>query len=105
MNKFNKNCCDGIYNSFDAHFTCACDNKCSTLTKEEFEESWINDFGVPKPEKYYDMFDEEVHSGDTISFTLYNGISNYEVIVTDSRLFTLEPCMMKYLEFKIINKR
>lgn len=24
-----KNCCDGIYNSFDVHFTSACDNKCS----------------------------------------------------------------------------
>lgn len=23
------NCCDGIYNSFDVHFTSACDNKCS----------------------------------------------------------------------------
>lgn len=25
---FKKNCCDGIYNSFDVHFTSACDNKC-----------------------------------------------------------------------------
>ena len=25
---FNKNCCDGIYNSFDIHFTSVCDNKC-----------------------------------------------------------------------------
>ena len=25
---FNNNCCDGIYNSFDVHFTSACDNKC-----------------------------------------------------------------------------
>jgi len=25
---FNKNCCDGIYNSFDIHFTSLCDNKC-----------------------------------------------------------------------------
>ena len=25
---FNKNCCDGIYNSFDVHFTSLCDNKC-----------------------------------------------------------------------------
>ena len=23
------NCCDGIYNSFDVHFTSACDNKCA----------------------------------------------------------------------------
>lgn len=26
---FRCNCCDGIYNSFDVHFTSACDNKCS----------------------------------------------------------------------------
>ena len=26
--KWNVNCCDGIYNSFDVHFTSACDNKC-----------------------------------------------------------------------------
>ena len=26
--KLNCNCCDGIYNSFDVHFTSACDNKC-----------------------------------------------------------------------------
>ena len=23
------NCCDEIYNSFDVHFTSACDNKCA----------------------------------------------------------------------------
>jgi len=27
-NIFKNNCCDGIYNSFDIHFTSACDNKC-----------------------------------------------------------------------------
>jgi len=27
--KMNCNCCDGIYNSFDVHFTSACDNKCA----------------------------------------------------------------------------
>lgn len=26
--KFKCNCCDGIYNSFDVHFTSVCDNKC-----------------------------------------------------------------------------
>jgi organic radical activating enzyme len=30
MNKrFLKNCCDGLYNSFDVHFTSACDNNCA----------------------------------------------------------------------------
>lgn len=28
-NPFIKNCCDGLYNSFDVHFTSACDNKCA----------------------------------------------------------------------------
>ena len=28
QNKFIKNCCDGLYNSMDVHFTSACDNKC-----------------------------------------------------------------------------
>ena len=27
--RFKCNCCDGIYNSFDVHFTSACDNNCS----------------------------------------------------------------------------
>jgi organic radical activating enzyme len=27
--KLNCNCCDGIYNSFDVHFTSKCDNKCA----------------------------------------------------------------------------
>ena len=27
--KLNCNCCDGIYNSYDVHFTSACDNKCA----------------------------------------------------------------------------
>lgn len=27
-NPFIKNCCDGIYNSIDVHFTSTCDNKC-----------------------------------------------------------------------------
>ena len=26
---FKKNCCDGIYNSYDVHFTKFCDNKCA----------------------------------------------------------------------------
>ena len=27
--KLKCNCCDGVYNSFDVHFTSACDNKCA----------------------------------------------------------------------------
>lgn len=31
------NCCDGIYNSFDVHFTSACDNKCAHCIDNKFE--------------------------------------------------------------------
>lgn len=35
-NIFNKNCCDGIYNSIDVHFTSICDNKCSHCIDTHF---------------------------------------------------------------------
>lgn len=31
------NCCDGIYNSFDVHFTSACDNKCAHCIDNQYE--------------------------------------------------------------------
>lgn len=31
------NCCDGIYNSFDVHFTSACDNKCAHCVDKCYE--------------------------------------------------------------------
>lgn len=34
---FKKNCCDGIYNSFDIHFTSACDNKCAHCIDNKFQ--------------------------------------------------------------------
>lgn len=33
---FMKNCCDGIYNSFDVHFTSACDNKCEHCIDKKY---------------------------------------------------------------------
>jgi organic radical activating enzyme len=36
------NCCDGIYNSFDVHFTSACDNKCAHCVDLCFEGLGIN---------------------------------------------------------------
>lgn len=36
------NCCDGIYNSFDIHFTSACDNKCSHCIDCTYEGLGIN---------------------------------------------------------------
>lgn len=35
--KLKCNCCDGIYNSFDIHFTSACDNNCSHCVDKCFE--------------------------------------------------------------------
>lgn len=36
------NCCDGIYNSFDVHFTSACDNKCAHCVDTCFKGLGIN---------------------------------------------------------------
>ena len=35
--KLKCNCCDGIYNSFDVHFTSACDNKCAHCVDQCYE--------------------------------------------------------------------
>lgn len=35
--KLRCNCCDGIYNSFDVHFTSACDNKCAHCVDTHFK--------------------------------------------------------------------
>lgn len=45
MNIFKKNCCDGIYNSFDIHFTSACDNKCSHCIDSKYK-----GIGIIKPD-------------------------------------------------------
>lgn len=42
---FKKNCCDGIYNSFDVHFTSACDNKCAHCIDLKYD-----GFGIKKPD-------------------------------------------------------
>lgn len=42
--KLNCNCCDGIYNSFDVHFTSACDNKCAHCIDRRF-----NGLGIVQP--------------------------------------------------------
>ena len=44
-NIFIKNCCDGLYNSFDIHFTSVCDNKCSHCIDLKYE-----GFGINKPD-------------------------------------------------------
>jgi len=44
-NIFKRNCCDGIYNSFDVHFTSVCDNKCSHCIDAKY-----NGIGKDKPD-------------------------------------------------------
>lgn len=44
-NIFEKNCCDGIYNSFDVHFTSLCDNKCAHCIDMQYE-----GLGIKKPD-------------------------------------------------------
>lgn len=39
---FKKNCCDGIYNSFDVHFTSNCDNKCAHCIDLKYQGLGIN---------------------------------------------------------------
>jgi pyruvate-formate lyase-activating enzyme len=41
---FTKNCCDGIYNSFDVHFTSVCDNKCAHCIDLKYD-----GFNIKKP--------------------------------------------------------
>lgn len=40
--KLKCNCCDGVYNSFDVHFTSACDNKCAHCIDNKYEGFHIN---------------------------------------------------------------
>lgn len=44
-NVFLKNCCDGVYNSFDIHFTSVCDNKCTHCIDLKY-----GGFGIKKPD-------------------------------------------------------
>jgi len=43
--KFKCNCCDGIYNSFDVHFTSLCDNKCAHCI-----DGCYKGLNIPKPD-------------------------------------------------------
>ena len=45
--KLNCNCCDGIYNSFDVHFTSLCDNKCSHCIDTRYKGLGISKPNVP----------------------------------------------------------
>jgi organic radical activating enzyme len=45
--RFIKNCCDGLYNSFDIHFTSACDNRCAHCIDLKYEGFSIKRPNVP----------------------------------------------------------
>ncbi len=45
---FKKNCCDGIYNSLDVHFTSACDNDCAHCVDKKYDGLNINKPDVEK---------------------------------------------------------
>lgn len=46
--KLKCNCCDGIYNSFDVHFTSACDNRCAHCVDNCYKGLHINEPDVEK---------------------------------------------------------
>lgn len=51
LKMFKKNCCDGIYNSYDIHFTNFCDNKCSFCVDKN---AIVKNSGVPDWRKMAD---------------------------------------------------
>lgn len=71
-NPFLKNCCDGVYNSFDVHFTSACDNKCAHCIDLKYE-----GLGINKPDV------------DAISKTIIDNQSGYD----DVLFLGGEPCI------------
>jgi Predicted Fe-S oxidoreductases len=59
------NCCDGIYNSFDVHFTSACDNKCAHCVDNCYEGLHIN---KPNVEKIVDTIVSNSEGLDDVLF-------------------------------------
>ncbi len=82
-NIFMKNCCDGIYNSFDVHFTSACDNRCEHCIDMKYDGT-----GIKKPDP------------DAIASTIIKNQNGYD----DVLFLGGEPCL--YLDELIycINK-
>jgi organic radical activating enzyme len=69
---FKKNCCDGIYNSFDIHFTSLCDNKCKHCIDMQFA-----GLGLKRP------------NVDAIIKTIINNQNGYD----DVLFLGGEPCL------------
>lgn len=75
MSLFIRNCCDGLYNSMDVHFTSACDNKCSHCIDLKYK-----GLDIKKPDV------------DKIFNTIYENRAGYD----DVLFLGGEPCL--YLE-------
>lgn len=63
------NCCDGIYNSFDVHFTSACDNKCAHCVDQCYEGMHIV---KPYVDKIVTTILENKDSLDDVLFLVYS---------------------------------
>jgi pyruvate-formate lyase-activating enzyme len=109
MKIFKKNCCDGIYNSIDVHFTSACDNKCAHCIDMKYE-----GLGIKKPDiiaisktivKNKDGFDDVLFLGGEPCLYLEELIDCIKIIKgrTDLKIFvtTSVPkiCYDKYKLF------
>jgi organic radical activating enzyme len=64
-NIFKKNCCDGIYNSFDVHFTSICDNKCNHCIDLKYKGLGIK---TPDIDKIVDTVTKNKNGYDDILF-------------------------------------
>ena len=60
---FKNNCCDGIYNSFDIHFTSICDNKCAHCIDKKYDGKDKKEDAEPLESS--DIEDEEESYGTT----------------------------------------
>lgn len=63
--KLNCNCCDGIYNSLDVHFTSMCDNKCAHCVDLSYKGLGLN---KPDPGAIVNTIIENNHNLDDVLF-------------------------------------
>jgi hypothetical protein len=65
MKIFKTNCCDGIYNSLDVHFTSTCDNKCKHCIDLEYAGKGI---GKPNVKAIYNTIMDNSNKVDDVLF-------------------------------------
>jgi pyruvate-formate lyase-activating enzyme len=64
--KLKVNCCDGVYNSFDVHFTKACDNKCAHCIDMKY--GGVGGVGRPDADAIANKVIENAHTLDDVLF-------------------------------------